>query len=189
MQESHDSKNDQDKWLTGWQRYTQFFNELSVEDKESLMGYTTNRLPIQPRSLQALFLGEKPACFEQIYPTTVQNLLRDYGFIVCGKYIGNGKEIEKIVNAHPQIFADFPSDPESLLQTLDNMENEKNSLQRGLLLGFPLSAVQVFGSDQKLKGFGVEDYWWVDSPESKVSKERQEILKRMFDTVTNTKLK
>ncbi|MCB9808514.1 hypothetical protein H6770_04660 [Candidatus Peribacteria bacterium] len=169
----------------GWQHYMGFYNSLSDADQKALVLMTSARNPVPPRSLQALFLGEKPMCFVSQYPESVRDAIRNSGFIVGENYAGNPDEMARIIQSHSDVFSDLPSDPAQLLNTIDKASNAELAIPRGLLLGFPRSAVEVFNTGSELAAFGVDDYSWVDTPNSAVSTERERNLRAVFETIDN----
>lgn len=164
-----------------------FYKSLSDTDQKALVLMTSARTPIPPRSLQALFLGEKPMCFVSMYPESVRDAIRDSGFIVGENYAGNPDEMARIIQSNSDVFSDLPSDPTQLLNTIDKADNTELASARGLLLGFPRSAVEVFGTGSELVEYGVNDYSWVDTPNSALSAAREGNLQAIFEIIDNSK--
>lgn len=164
-----------------------FYNGLSDANQKALVGMTSTHTPIPPRSLQALFLGEKPMCFVSMYPKSVRDAIRDSGFIVRENYAGNADEMARIIQSNSDVFSNLPSDPAQLLSTIDKADNTELAIVRGLLLGFPRSAVIVFDTGSELAMYGVDDYSWADTPNSTVSAEKERSLRAVFQIIDNSK--
>lgn len=102
--------------------------------------------------LQALFLGEKPAVFWNKFAETNAVLLRKWGFETCDKYTYDPARVQAVLDRHQEDIAPkFQGlEAKAYMQLLSESDKKDNDRERGLILGFPLSAVKYFESQQHL---------------------------------------
>lgn len=183
------------RWAQGWEKYVEYCELLSREEKESLLKtYSDGSVGI-PRSLQAVFLGELPCCLKNNIDPSALAELSMVGLEAEGDYVYNPASVRERMNwieAHfPSafdVFAQAPSTPRQLMKALTDGGLENNAGLRGIVFGFPNEAVVAFHNvpDSQKERYGSEDLIWVDSPNSLPSIKRQRRLQDAFGYVGET---
>lgn len=124
------------KWKEGALKYKDFMAHAGAE---SLLTKTNKS------NLQAMFLKEKPAVFPVTCVEKIKDALATYGYSVVGLYVYDASEVRSVMDMHPDIFLPYGfTDPDMLIIKLSTEKNDKASVVRGLVLGFPLSSAQSY---------------------------------------------
>jgi hypothetical protein len=203
------------RWKEGAERFSGFYETLTHEQRQELVGFNALSRPIMPGNLQAVFLGEKPATLHS-HSTVIRERLEATGLSTTDEYVYDPEQVLKIVELHANAFVDFPTqDVHALMKMMT--EREKTDLpresrmmtvaeaaplmelmakmnlqipheQRGLLLGFPRHAVNMYlelhakrRASKETKGFRVYDVYWTDMDDTSESEEKARRLKSAFE--------
>ena len=126
---------DRKKWEQGTEQFSQFFDTVDVSflDDEYI------------GSLQAVFLGEKPAFFSSEHKQKLKDLVPFFqaaGLTVIGAYVFRLEEVQKMIDQYPNDFTELNTqDAISVMQMVNEANIDTYNIPRGLVLGFPRSAV------------------------------------------------
>lgn len=126
---------DREKWEQGTKQFSQFLDTVDISFLDDA----------DIGSLQAVFLGEKPAFFSSEHKDKIEDLVpffRTIGFTVVGAYVFRLEEVQKTIEQHSEDFAELNTqDAISVMQMVNQANIETYNIPRGLVLGFPRSAV------------------------------------------------
>lgn len=124
------------KWKEGALKYKDFMAHAGVE---SLLTKTNKS------NLQTMFLKEKPAVFPVTCAEQIKDALATYGYSVAGSYVYDPSQVRSVMDMYPDFFLSYGfTDPDMLMVKLSTEKNDKASVVRGLVLGFPLSSAQSY---------------------------------------------
>ena len=146
-----------------------------------------------------VFLGEKPACKGTRLPPapTTQKILARFGLktvhsLIGGWYVYDGKAVERIIHDNPDVFEAFGvRTPDEVMLKLSKTRLDKENSVRGLVLGFPRSAVDAYAqrvaapassANEKGRGSGLPGFGWMDwGVDTKMSEEFEARLKTIWE--------
>lgn len=96
-------------------------------------------------ALSYVFLGCKPAVLWQAhYPPELPAILAHYGIKHIDRMFYDEVQVRAVMANHPDIFADFSSNPDILMQVLQENSDARSIAALGVLLGFPKTSAVAF---------------------------------------------
>lgn len=176
-----------ERWRAGWQKYQDFLESLTASEKQELIHTDSTRRPIPPRNLQAIFLGEKPSILDR-YSDSFRTKISSAGLESTDIYIYDPVAVMNIVQRYPEEFRHLPTaNAAVLMQALTESALDASWKERGLLLGFPFSAMRTFDRVQSgsitqddIRAYGIHGYNWSDLQASTESQEQTERIMAAF---------
>lgn len=139
------SEQDLTNWEEGSDNYKKFINNV-----EGIEKYTEHEVG----SLQAMFLGEKPAVLVNRLALDHKKELEIFGFKFSQDYCYKPELVKNILEKYKDEPIFSRTDPDNLMNGLAKADLKEQSRVRGLILGFPLSAVDDF---DKMNNFKAHD--------------------------------
>lgn len=130
------------RWEHGAENHASFLEDIDdqVELGSKLSG-----------SLQAMFLGEKPAIFSS-WPENIEDNLRSAGFELTLNYIYAPEQVSIVMEEHSNEFSQHNlTTPQEVMEFLDKAELKEHSTMRGLVLGFPIKATENYTRREHFK--------------------------------------
>jgi|SRR3989338_3416316 len=172
-------------WQQGAKMYRQFLSMIGDADLRGRYAADDE--------LQLIFLGEKPAIWgspERFTP--VQNELARFGLIIDENFLFNPVAVDGIARQYPNEFAELPTEnAAALIRSMNAAGIRKRFVERGLLLGYPLSACREFASarnaneidrqNPKVGLRGLRGMEWVDYSGSLESQEKEQRIRRAYE--------
>ncbi len=152
--DSHYSALEIERWQSGGQAYAEFFSHLNDDKKRELIHLSKTMHPHNPGNVQLLFLGEKPVVFELYVSESLAKKFQASGYKTSGNYIYDPLAVLQIINQHSKLFAEYATtDPQVLMEKFSKKQITECHNQRGILLGYPSSAVEYFLSEERAQFF------------------------------------
>lgn len=94
-------------------------------------------------TLPALFLGEKPACLDNPLALHHQLDLEQIGYVFEGDYVYDPSLVARVMQEYSENFKGYENSA-ALMKALGKAKNQDMITERGLVLGYPLTAVEAF---------------------------------------------
>lgn len=165
MRYSFENKNhllsDQEKWQQGTEKFSEFVAMLNKRSNIGILDSTLRLffrdrifslidkctpLDVDPQiyigPIQAMFLGEKPACFALESCALLYRELSHFDFITLGDYTYSPEQVATVIKNHPEIFSEYNlQTPGEVIRYLNSADREQDGLIRGLILGYPKDSV------------------------------------------------
>ncbi len=132
-------------WEEGAAKYKEFVSNVKEIDK-----YNQE----DKGGLQAMFLGEKPACFYNRLALSHKEELENLGFEFIGNYCFRPELVLGVIEKYKKDIIFLDQDPIKLMEELNMATHGEQNIIRGLVLGFPLSSVLGY---EKATKFGIEE--------------------------------
>lgn len=133
-------EHDRAKWRNGADAFRRFWQSAS-------------RLAITHYSnvgeLQALFLGEKPALIDNSLAAHHQRTLEQMGYVFEGDYVYEPTLVARVLQEHSETFKGYENSA-ALMKALGKAKNQDMITERGLVLGYPLTAVEAFVAYERI---------------------------------------
>ena len=139
VQESHDDTEDDNidlaKWTKGGEQFHEFWRKIgSPQLSQDLKG-----------PLQAVFLGEKPSCLDATINLEDDEILKEFGLKREGRYIYDPKQVEAVIARHSEVFQQHNlRTAEDTMRWLNKTSLTEGAVERGLILGIPLTAIRDY---------------------------------------------
>lgn len=141
-QEQIYSEQDLATWEKGSESYKSF-----IKNVERIETYSKHEIG----SIQAMFLGEKPAVLKNKLAFEHKKDLENFGFKFTNNYCYKPDLIQNIIEKYKNK-VDFSSNtPDVLMNELDEARLEDHSIIKGLILGFPLAVAEDFDNASKFE--------------------------------------
>lgn len=103
-------------------------------------------------SIQAMFLGEKPAVFETKLARDSKEILAQKGLKFAGDYVYDPELVQEVIEKYADEFQRYGfSSSEEVMNALAAANPRDLSTIRGLVLGFPESAVRDYAFTESLR--------------------------------------
>ncbi len=133
------------RWQEGGRQFMQVYPKLLPLDDYVHQVPDLESIPVtELAELAFVFLGERPASMSGIGACHPQTM-RECGLHNCGQYTYAPEKILALWEAYPDIFKKYRDrDPVQAIPELLGQEHKNANREIGLILGYPLAAVERF---------------------------------------------
>ena len=132
------TQKDLERWKQGAERFKVYWDKTRIRR-------SPEHLPNQRGTLAAIFLGEKPAGFGVKLANDTKSELEQSGLKFAGPYVYDPELVKDVCQQYEKDFQIFgSSSPDQIMQQLSQVGAQEFDLQRGLVLGFPRSAIEDY---------------------------------------------
>lgn len=147
------SEEELEKWEQGKLSYAQYAKALEQAIKEKSIELEIVR-ERDVAEIKAMFLGEKPCCFDNVLALETFSLLENFGFRQIGKYVFIPQLVDQAVGDNQDILAPHGiANWEEAMAAVVNLDPARvdheeiyfrHAVLNGIILGYPRSVVLAF---------------------------------------------